>query len=286
MVEIVYPEPFDPAEEQQGWSPAPESDASIVDHDGTSGVLLAFDQRILVAIAERVDVVIELVPQVGDFVARGDPLFRVRNGGRPVEIGALRASVAIGPERTMEQDPRFAFRILVDIASKALSPGINDPTTAVLALDQIHRLLMHVGKRRLDAGQAYDALGRLRLYYRTPDWIDFVSLAVTEIRHYGASSMQVARRLHILLEHLLRVLPQRVSLLSSWNSPCSSGQRSVLFPTKKIALSRRWETCRASEVLSRRSGFARLRRIRPDVLRTSINSGLRRKAFEETLSYS
>ena len=192
VVEIVYPEPFDPAEEQQGWSAAPESDASIVEHVGTSGVVLAFDQGSLVAIAERVDVVIELVPQVGDFVARGDPLFRVRSGGRPVEADALRASVAIGPERTMEQDPRFAFRILVDIANKALSPGINDPTTAVLALDQIHRLLMYVGKRRLDAGQSHDAHGRLRLCYRTPDWIDFVSLSVTEIRHYGASSMQVA----------------------------------------------------------------------------------------------
>jgi uncharacterized membrane protein len=141
-------------------------------------------------------------------VARGDPLFRVRCGGRPVEAGALRSSVAIGPERTMEQDPRFAFRIMVDIANKALSPGINDPTTAVLALDQIHRLLMYVGKRRLDAGQSRDAHGRLRLCYGTPDWIDFVSLAVTEIRHYGASSMQVTRRLHILLEHLLRVLPE------------------------------------------------------------------------------
>ena len=52
----------------------------------------------------------------------------------------------------MEQDPRFAFRIIVDIANKALSPAINDPTTAVLALDQLHRLLMHVGKRRLDDG--------------------------------------------------------------------------------------------------------------------------------------
>ena len=208
VVESVYPEPFDPAEEQQGWSAAPESDASTVEHVGTSGVVLAFDQRDLVAIAERADVVIELVPQVGDFVARGDPLFRVRSGGRPVEAGALRASVAIGPERTMEQDPRFAFRIMVDIANKALSPAINDPTTAVLALDQIHRLLMYVGKRRLDAGQAHDAHGRLRLCYGTPDWIDFVSLAVTEIRHYGASSMQVARRLHVLLEHLLRVLPE------------------------------------------------------------------------------
>jgi uncharacterized membrane protein len=208
VVETVYPEPFDPAEEQQGLSAAPESDASTVEHVGTSGVVLAFDQRDLVAIAERADVVIKLVPQVGDFVARGDPLFRVRCGGRPVEAGALRSSVAIGPERTMEQDPRFAFRIMVDIANKALSPAINDPTTAVLALDQIHRLLMYVGKRRLGAGQAHDAHGRLRLCYGTPNWMDFVSLAVTEIRHYGASSIQVARRLHVLLEHLLRVLPK------------------------------------------------------------------------------
>ena len=49
----------------------------------------------------------------------------------------------------MEQDPLFGFRIIVDIALKALSPAINDPTTGVLALDQIHRLLRVVGKRRL-----------------------------------------------------------------------------------------------------------------------------------------
>jgi uncharacterized membrane protein len=208
VVENVYPEPFDPAEVQPGWSPAPESESSAVEHLGTSGVVLAFDHGNLAAIAERADVVIELAPQVGDFVARGDPLFRVRSGGRPVDAGALRASVVIGPERTMEQDPRFAFRIIVDIANKALSPAINDPTTAVLALDQLHRLLMYVGKRRLDAGQTRDANGRLRLCYRTPDWTDFVSLAVTEIRHYGAGNMQVARRLQAMLAHLLYVMPE------------------------------------------------------------------------------
>jgi uncharacterized membrane protein len=208
VVESVYPEPFDPIEEQSGWSPASEREVSVIEHLGISGVVLAFDQAELVAIAEHADVVIELVPQVGDFVARGDPLFHVRSGGRPLNIGAVRASVAIGPERTMEQDPRFAFRIMVDIANKALSPAINDPTTAVLALDQIHRLLMYVGKRRLDAGQTHDAQGRLRLCYGTPDWADFVNLAVTEIRHYGASNMQVARRLQAMLAHLLHVMPE------------------------------------------------------------------------------
>jgi uncharacterized membrane protein len=138
-------------------------------------------------------------------VARGDPLFRLRHGGRPIDAGALRDCVAIGSERTLEQDPRFAFRIMVN---KALSPAINDPTTSVLALDQIHHLLMYVGRRRLDAGEARDAQGRLRLCYGTPDWIDFVSLAITEIRHFGAGSIQVARRLQAMIEHLLTVLPE------------------------------------------------------------------------------
>jgi len=108
----------------------------------------------------------------------------------------------------MEQDPRFAFRIMVDIASKALSPAINDPTTAVLALDQIHDLLMDIGRRRLAPGRVLDARGQLRLYFGTPDWSDYVSLAVTEIRQYGGSSMQVVRRLHAMIEHLLQVLPE------------------------------------------------------------------------------
>jgi uncharacterized membrane protein len=208
VVEDVYRERFDPTEEQPAWSPAQDADVVVITHAGSSGVVMAFHKQGLMTIAERADTVIELVPQVGDFIARGDPLFRVAKSKEPIDSRALFANVAIGPERTMEQDPRFAFRVIVDIANKALSPAINDPTTAVLALDQIHRLLMYVGERRLDAGQTVDASGRLRLCYGTPDWPDFVSLAVTEIRQFGASSMQVARRLQALLEHLLKVLPE------------------------------------------------------------------------------
>ena len=107
----------------------------------------------------------------------------------------------------MEQDPAFAFRIVVDIALRALSPAINDPTTAVLAIDQIHHLLRKVGLRQLDTGVVRDRTGRVRLVYRTPDWEDFVELAVTEIRQCGADSVQVARRLLAMLENLLASLP-------------------------------------------------------------------------------
>jgi len=180
----------------------------------TDGVLLAFDIQGLVCLAQRADCVIELVPQVGDLVAAGDPLFRIFQSGSTLPAEVLLQSVAVGQERTLEQDPTFAFRIMVDIASKGLSPAINDPTTAVLALDQIHHLLRDLGQRRLDDERVRDGTGRLRLAYRTPDWEDFVRLAVTEIRHYGGGSIQIARRLRAMLENLIQTLPEeRAALL-------------------------------------------------------------------------
>jgi uncharacterized membrane protein len=195
--ELILPEPFE-----------------TILHTGHSGVFLAMDVNGLLAQAVQSDGAIEVVPEVGDFVARGDPLFRVHPGRDAVNAMRLRESVAFGDERTAEQDPTFVFRILVDVAAKALSPAINDPTTAVLAIDQIHHLLRQVGMRRLDTGEVRDTGGNLRLVYRTPDWDDFVLLAVTEIRQYGAQSIQVMRRLHAMLENLRSVLPrQRGELL-------------------------------------------------------------------------
>ena len=178
------------------------------------GVFLAFDLTGLVVLAREAECVVELVPQVGDFVAAESPLFRIFGGKGGPSASALCNSVALGEERTMEQDPAFAFRITVDIASKALSPAINDPTTAVLAIDQLHHLLRSVGSRHLDEGLAHDTSGSLRLVYRTPNWEDFVYLAVTEIRQFGGTSIQVARRLRAMLENLAEVLPtERAPLL-------------------------------------------------------------------------
>ena len=185
----------------------------VIVHQGRSGVVLAFDSEGLLKLAQQADCVIELVPQVGDFIATDDPLFRIYGAGRDIDDSILRQSVAFGAERTLEQDPAFAFRIIVDIASKALSPAINDPTTAVLALDQIHHLLRQVGSRQLDTGQERDAAGRLRFIYRTPDWEDFVYLAVTEIRHFGGTSIQVARRLRAMLENLIQSVPEDRAVL-------------------------------------------------------------------------
>ena len=179
------------------------------------GTLLAFDRKGVVNLAQRHNCLIELVPEVGQYVAEGDPLFQIYNGSGsgPSDV-SLRNSVAKGEERTFEQDPLFAFRILVDIANKALSPAINDPTTAVLAIDQIHHLLRDVGKRNLGIGRETDGGGHLRFIYRRPHWEDFVLISTTEIRHYGRDSIQVQRRLRAMLEDLIEALPpHRVPIL-------------------------------------------------------------------------
>ncbi|HEX7374649.1 MAG TPA: DUF2254 domain-containing protein [Steroidobacteraceae bacterium] len=181
--------------------------ARVVNHKGTSQIVLAVDADRLVAAARRLDGVIEFVPQVGDFVAADEPLFRLYGGAAAIDDKVLRHAAAFGPERTMEQDPMFAFRILVDIALKALSPAINDPTTAVLAIDQIHRLLRYVGLRQLHGNSIADAGGKVRVLLRTPDWRDFVHVACNEIRACGIGSMQIVRRQRAMLENLMRTLP-------------------------------------------------------------------------------
>jgi uncharacterized membrane protein len=119
----------------------------------------------------------------------------------------LREAVVLGIERTMEQDPTFAFRILVDIAIKALSAAINDPTTAVMAIDQLQRLLRLVGLRDLRGEELRDESGELRLVFRTPNWEDYVHLSCTEIRHCGVGSIQIVRRMRSMLENLVQTLP-------------------------------------------------------------------------------
>ena len=187
-------------------SPRPASPDRTVANAGTSGIVLAVDLDGLVAQARDASGMIEFVPQVGDFLAVDEPLFRLYGAAGAIDDRQLQAAVALGSERTIEQDPTFAFRILVDIAIKALSPAINDPTTAVLAIDQLHRLLRKVGLRLVSREEICDDAGEVRLVFRTPNWEDFVHLTCTEIRHCGAGSVQIMRRLRSMLENLMQTL--------------------------------------------------------------------------------
>jgi uncharacterized membrane protein len=209
-IESIYPHPYGSAASEKA-ERIPRAlmrkNALTVAYDGSSGVLMAFSTNGLVALAEAAGCTIELEQQVGNFVSKGDPLFKTFPPDRPVDSKVLHQLVAIGEERTLEQDPVFAFRVIVDIAIRALSPAVNDPTTAVLAVDQLERMLRDLGTRQLDPGMLYDSRDNLRLIYPVPRWEDYVSLAMSEIRLYGANSIQVPRRLLACLEHLIEILP-------------------------------------------------------------------------------
>jgi uncharacterized membrane protein len=179
----------------------------VVVHEGRSQVILAVDVPALVALASRHEGVVEVAHEVGDFLAVGEPIFRLHGGAVDIPERKLAEAVACGPERTLEQDPMFAFRIIVDIGLKALSPAINDPTTGVLALDQVHRLLGAVGRRKLGSEAICDVQGVARVILRTPDWEDYVHLSCVEIRACGADNVQIARRMAAMLEDLMRLLP-------------------------------------------------------------------------------
>ena len=174
---------------------------------GPGGVILAIDEDALIEVAERADCVLVLTLAVGDYLSSGDVMVEVYGAKTPLPENIFEELIALGAERTFEQDPSFALRILVDISTKALSPAINDPTTASNVVDRIEDLLMVLMRRDLNVGRLHDAEGKLRVIVPTPSWDEYLAIAVTEIRQYGCTSIQVIRRLRRMLDDLLDAAP-------------------------------------------------------------------------------
>jgi len=191
--------------------------AQTLTHVGRPQVIQAIHVAELVKLARESGAVIEVVAAVGDTVLEMTPLLRVYAARQALDEVVLQSSIEIGDERTFEQDPKYALRLVVDIAIKALSPAVNDPTTAVQALDQIEDLLIRLGHRRLEIGAYRDDQGALRLVVPFPTWEDFLRLALDEIRFCGANSVQVMRRMNALIKNLGEVLPAtRHTALRYW----------------------------------------------------------------------
>jgi uncharacterized membrane protein len=179
----------------------------ILTYSGPPRTIAKLNIGTLVEQARRNEAVIEMVSAVGDTLVEGSVVLHIHGGqGRLSEKDLMRA-IDLGIERTFQQDPKYPLRLLVDIAIKALSPAINDPTTAVQAVDQIEDLLRRLGRREVDAGHARDADGVLRLIVPMPTWEDYLTLAFDEIRQYGGTSVQVMRRLRAALIGLTESLP-------------------------------------------------------------------------------
>jgi uncharacterized membrane protein len=187
-------------------------------HFGRPRSIQTVDVDALVSLAKEHGGVIEMAVAVGDTVVELMPMLHLFGARGPIDETRLRNAIVLGGERTFDQDPKYAIRLLVDIAIKALSPAINDPTTAVQALDQIQDLLLRLGCRYLEIGKFRDGEGKLRLVLPFPAWDDLLRLAFDEIRAYGASSMQVMRRMNALVNDLIAVLPEdRRPALRHWD---------------------------------------------------------------------
>ncbi|WP_406250208.1 DUF2254 domain-containing protein [Streptomyces cyaneofuscatus] len=177
-------------------------------HEGRAGVLRDVHTARLVRAARRQDVVLRLIPRIGDFVVPGTPVLAVHGGGAVPPRRLLRYTVSVGVERTLHQDLAFGLRQLVDIALRALSTSVNDPTTAVQCLDRIVQFLAAVVRLPLGTVHHRDRSGRVRLVQEGPEWEDLVDLGFEEIRWCVAGSPQVSRRLLAGLDDLLLLAPE------------------------------------------------------------------------------
>jgi uncharacterized membrane protein len=187
----------------------PTGEPTSMVRSASSGIIQAVDEAGLVAWAAANGCLVVLPVVVGDFVAAGDILAEVHGGSGPDAEPALQGLVALGLERTMDQDPAYALRVMVDISIRALSPAVNDPSTAVQGLARITDLLRCIGRTQLRVpARLRDDAGEIRVLLTVPRWEDYLMLGVTEIREYGGESIQVVRALRRHLQDLHRdVLP-------------------------------------------------------------------------------
>lgn len=210
VIARYFPEPGAPGARlgPQRWRPPDGLEQQTI-ATREHGVVVELDHRALVSCAEHDDVIVEVLPQVGEFVPAGRAAIRVwRPKGQPPlgdeRLEPLRRLVAVEQDRVLNQDPALGIRKLVDIAERALSPGTNDPTTAVQALDELHRILRPmVARAELPALVTRD--GSLRLVHRPQRVEELLELALAEPLHYGDGSLQIPRRVVSMLDDLREV---------------------------------------------------------------------------------
>ncbi|MGB7817379.1 MAG: DUF2254 domain-containing protein [Ornithinibacter sp.] len=184
------------------WSQAPGPSVVVTTGDG-HGTVQRVHYSHLVERASAAGVVVELRTRLGDVRHRGQELALVHGAVADDDIvGEVRSAFGLGRDRTMGQDPEFGVRQLVDIAERALSPGINDPTTAVQVLDELHRILRRAASRADRSAYLVDGGGVVRVIDAPTTFARLLDLSLDEIAHYGADTLQVPAHIDLVLEDL------------------------------------------------------------------------------------
>ena len=189
-------------------------------------ILQQLDLRHLLRAADGA--VIVLRAGMGDTLQQGAPVADLH--GSEVADAAVLAGLVTGQERTFHQDPLFAFRLLADIALRALSPAVNDPATAAQVLDTIESLLQALVSRDLAVADVADDAGTVRVVLALPSWDDYLRTALDDLIESAARSPMVLLRAQALLTSLLNTAPparqpavtrrlQRAEQLAAGNFP-------------------------------------------------------------------
>ncbi|MEV8535759.1 DUF2254 family protein [Streptomyces sp. NPDC051211] len=208
LFDALYVRPYGPPNAPGRASAVPPSAAgtSTVRWSGPAVVVQQIDVAALVGVAEEHDCSLVFRAAPGRAVSRGMALAEVTGG--ELSEAVLRRAVVTGVERTFDQDPELPFRLLADIALRALSPAVNDPATAVESMDRLEDLLTRLVDRELDIGRFHDAAGRLRVTVPVPGWEQYVATAADDLVFAAAGSPMALRRMRDLLGRLLERCPE------------------------------------------------------------------------------
>ncbi len=167
-----------------------------------SGYLRVIDNIGILDIAIEDDLILRIENHPGDFIVKASPIVMVWPGSKVDEEmqNRIRSTLLVGNKRTSEQDAEFAIDQLVEIAIRALSPGINDPFTAIMCIDNLSVALSRVAGRTAPSALRYDKNNKLRVIAKPKIFEDLMNSAFNQIRQYGRTSVSVTIR---LLESLI-----------------------------------------------------------------------------------
>ena len=164
--------------------------------------LQVVDVPAILAAAELADAVVRFKVGSGDVLFEGSTLAVIDPEADEALEKSVRAALTTGQERTFEQDPTLALRLLADIAMRAVSAAVNDPTTAVQAIDAMDGLLRRLAVRDLEVGSIRGEGGRLRVALILPDWEDYLAVALDDVTSVSAIPPSVSTRASRLLDDL------------------------------------------------------------------------------------
>ncbi|MGW0327988.1 DUF2254 family protein [Nocardia sp. NPDC003183] len=177
-------------------------------------VLQRVETADLIDAATAANVTIVLRENPGATLHHGCHVADVHGGELPED--AVLGGLVVGTERTFEQDPLLALRLLADIALRALSSAVNDPATAVQAIDELEDLLGWVAEARLEPLRVTDNAGVDRLVVHLPGWEEFVRTGVDDIAFAARSPMVVTGLRDSLRRVRDRATPEHVELIDRW----------------------------------------------------------------------